>query len=762
MTSTILAEATAIDPVTAAVHAAFESPLPESVVDWIAGTVQDARPGDFGESPAESLSAFFSPVLLDAPTLTAAAHGTAVKPPPAAKIRALCDALVPYLGVRAAAANDDEEDDEAITFGGVTRGPGGPRRLAGGPVHMNALEATTQSFMPGVNADITHAGNRKVTSRVDAAKLEKAELKLKAKMAKRDTDIEVSFKTIDRPKGPQPISDAQIKDILAARGKSNDIHLSNFDISVPGLRILTGANLSLVYGRRYGLVGVNGVGKSTTLRGIANRDIPGMEKFKHVSIGYVEQDLQTDDTPCLECVVKADIYRAYLLRQENELNGLLSAAADGTPLPPGETSASIEAKLKQVYQKLDDIEASTAEARAGTILSGLGFSREMQKQPFNSFSGGWRMRVALARSLFTRPDLLLLDEPTNHLDIPAVVWLSKYLSNWPSTLVVVSHDREFLDVVATDIMHQHNERIDVYRGNFSDFERTSDERRKQAQREYDAQMQHRQHLQAFVDRWRYNAKRASQAQARMKILEKLPELEVPTEDIQVTFQFPDPEKLSPPILQLDSVSFGYSPDKPKIFTDVSLDIQMTSRVALVGPNGAGKTTALNLLTGALEPTSGRVFRNGRLRFAYFAQHHVDTLEDLSLTPVQFLGKHFPGYPDEEYRRQLGCFGISGRVGLQAMGTLSGGQKSRVVFASLALQRAAVLILDEPTNHLDYMSVDSLAEAVRNFKGGVLIVSHDQRFIDMCCNEIWVCADGRLRKFEGDTIAQYRETLDIPE
>ncbi|KAI9222799.1 P-loop containing nucleoside triphosphate hydrolase protein [Blastocladiella britannica] len=581
-------------------------------------------------------------------------------------------------------------------------------------------------------------------------------------MEKRNTDIEVSFKAIDKKaQGAQAreLSDAQIREILAARGKSNDVQLENFDISHAGLRILSSANISLVYGRRYGLVGRNGIGKSTLLRALVAREIPGMEKFKHVSIGHVEQDLHLDGKSCLESVVTADVYRSYLLRQEADLNKQLAALEEQQDAAP-DAAKQLENRLKQVYAKMEEIEASTAEMRAGTILAGLGFSKEMMKQKTTEFSGGWKMRVALARSLFTRPDLLLLDEPTNHMDIPAVVWLSNYLAHWPSTLLVVSHDRVFLDSVATDIIHQHDERLDVYRGNYSIFEKTSDERRKQAQREYDSQMQVRAHLQAFVDRWRYNAKRAPQAQARMKMLEKLPELEVPTEEVNVTFQFPPPEKISPPILQMDEVSFGYSLEK-MIVQGVSLDVQLDSRIAVVGPNGAGKSTVLKLLTGQLDPMAGRVFRHGRLKYALFNQHHVDALEDLTLTPVQYLAKNFPGYPDEEYRRQLGCFGISGRVGLQQMGTLSGGQKSRVVFASLALQRPSLLLLDEPTNHLDLYSVDSLADALRDYGGGVLLISHDQRFISQVCTEIWVCDKGKVTKFAGDTIEDYRATLEIP-
>ncbi|KAJ3361812.1 hypothetical protein GGF32_006987 [Allomyces javanicus] len=720
--------------------------LDAALVEYVVGTVADADPNDFPD--ASTLEDFLGPVLV------------AEDCDPKA-VRTLCAQLLPLVGQSATAQDDD---DDFILPNGLSgaSASAGPRRLENGPVHMGSLAANTSSYLPGVNADITHAGAKRVATRVDEKKLEKAELKLKMKMEKRNATVEVSFKVIDKPAGPKPLSDAQIQAILAARGRNNDIHLENFDVSHAGLRILTNANLSLVYTRRYGLVGRNGIGKSTLLRAISSREIPAMDKFKHVSIGHVEQELTGDDMTCLESVMKADVYREYLLRQEATINAQMNELADGKALASGETMASLEHKLKQNLQKMEDIDANSAEARAASILGGLGFSPDAQRRKTKEFSGGWKMRIALARALFTRPDLLLLDEPTNHLDIPAVVWLANYLQKWPSTLLVVSHDREFLDAVATDIIHQHDERLDVYRGNFSNFEKTRDERVKQAQREYDSQMEYRRHLQAFVDRWRYNAKKAAQAQSKIKILEKLPELEVPTEEVQVTFAFPDPEKISPPILQMDEVTFAYGPESPPIIKNATLDVQLTSRVAVVGPNGAGKSTVLKLLTGQLDPNKGRVFRHGRLRFAFFSQHHVDALEDLSLTPVQFLAKNFPGHQDEEYRRQLGCFGISGRVGLQSMGTLSGGQKSRVVFASLALQRPSLLILDEPSNHLDFMSVDSLAEALNQFKGGVIMVSHDQRFIDMVCNEIWVCENGTLTKFAGDSIKEYAATLPMPE
>ncbi|KAL7748216.1 hypothetical protein RI367_006402 [Sorochytrium milnesiophthora] len=724
--------------------------------EYMVGTVHDADPEEMDGGSPEALYDFFSVLLSDYK------HDDKV-------LLQLCQKLSPVLGQYAKQEHARHESDEA---GEQEDGqPAGPLRLPGAPVLMGAaMSSKTLSLDTSAHAgkasmvDIAHAAGRQVASRVDEKKLQKAELKLKAKMQKRQTDVEVSFKVLDRPEATAPVTEQQIRDILAARGKNRDVLLSNFDVSHAGLRILSSATLALPFGRRYGLVGRNGIGKSTLMRAIAHREIVGMDKFKHVSIGHVEQELVGDDLSCTESVMQADIYREFLLKEERRLNELIStlgdensaAAKSGT-----ETVQSAEAKLKEVFQKLEDIDAHRAEARASSILSGLGFTAEMQKQPTKSFSGGWKMRLALARALFCRPDLLLLDEPTNHLDIPAVVWLSNYLVKWPSTLLVVSHDREFLDTVATDILHMHNERLDAYRGNFTMFDATREERKKQAVREYDAQMMYRQQLQAFIDRWRYNAARAAQAQSKMKILAKLPEIEVPTEEIQVTFTFPEPEKISPPVLQMTDVKFGYTPDNV-LLRNINLDVRMDSRVAVVGPNGAGKSTILKLLTGQLEPMSGHVFRHGRLRFAFFSQHHVDALEDLSLTPVQFLEKQYPGHQAEEYRRQLGCFGISGRVGLQNLGTLSGGQKSRVVFAALALQRPSILVLDEPTNHLDYMSVDSLADALRQFRGGSLIVSHDQRFIDMVCNELWVCDRGTLTKFHGEGVKEYKKTLLVPD
>jgi ATP-binding cassette subfamily F protein 3 len=417
---------------------------------------------------------------------------------------------------------------------------------------------------------------------------------------------------------------------------------------------------------------------------------------------------------------------------------------------------ALDTKLGDVQGKLAEMESDKAESRAASILAGLGFSTDKQQYPTKTFSGGWRMRLALARALFCEPDLLLLDEPSNMLDVPSITFLSEYLQSYPSTVLVVSHDRAFLNEVATDIIHQHSERLDYYRGaNFESFYATREERKKIAKKEYENQMAYRAHLQAFIDKFRYNAAKSSEAQSRIKKLEKLPVLEPPEAEYNVKFRFPDVEKLSPPIIQMTDVTFGYSKDHV-LLRHVDLDVQLDSRIGIVGPNGAGKTTVLKLLIGSLPPLSGVISANSRLRIGFFAQHHIDAL-DLSMSAVSFMAKNYPGKSDEEYRRQLGSFGLTGTTGLQKMGQLSGGQKSRVAFACLNLTNPHILVLDEPSNHLDIEAMDALALALNEFQGGVLMVSHDVTMLQMVCTSLWVCDGGTVEKFDGD-VNQYKKRI----
>jgi ATP-binding cassette subfamily F protein 3 len=461
----------------------------------------------------------------------------------------------------------------------------------------------------------------------------------------------------------------------------------------------------------------------------------------------------------------ADVWRKHLLKEQEKLTQQL-ADIEEQRLKLADTSVDAErldkeregldTTLSDVHAKLAEMDSDKAEPRAASILFGLGFSQESQQLPTKSFSGGWRMRLALARALFCEPDLLLLDEPSNMLDVPSITFLANYLQTYPSTILVVSHDRAFLNEVATDIIHQHSERLDYYKGaNFDSFYATREERRKVATREYEKQMGERAHLQQFIDKFRYNAAKSSEAQSRIKKLERMPVLQAPEAEYSVHFQFPEVEKLSPPIIQMTGVTFGYTKDKI-LLKNVDLDVQLDSRIGIVGPNGAGKTTALKLLIGALSPTTGLISQNPRLRIGFFAQHHVDGL-DLNTSAVSFMSQKFPGKTDEEYRRHLGAFGITGMTGLQKMELLSGGQKSRVAFACLSAQNPHILVLDEPSNHLDIEAMDALSQALQQFKGGVLMVSHDVTMLQNVCTSLWVCDDGTIEHFDG-TVKDYKKRI----
>lgn len=617
--------------------------------------------------------------------------------------------------------------------------------------------------------DLESANARKVESKVDKKKLEKAERKIAAKQNKK------TFKTVEYEASRllnQPEATQSYEDFYMAvnplqlgagsGGKTKDIKIDNCDVSIGGQRILQDTTLTLAYGHRYGLVGNNGVGKSTLLRALSRRELPIPT---HISILHVEQELTGDDTPALQAVLDADVWRKVLIKEEREITeklteietqrtGLADTSADAAKLD--RDREALDNRLADIQAKLAEMESDKAESRAASILAGLGFSPERQQYATKTFSGGWRMRLALARALFCEPDLLLLDEPSNMLDVPSITFLANYLQGYPSTVLVVSHDRAFLNEIATDIIHQHSCRLDYYRGaNFESFYATREERKKTAKREYENQMAQRAHLQAFIDKFRYNAAKSSEAQSRIKKLEKMPILEPPEAEYSVKFRFPDVEKLSPPIVQMTDVTFGYSKDKI-LLKNVDLDVQLDSRIGIVGPNGAGKTTVLKLLIGKLSPLSGLMSQNPRLRIGFFAQHHVDAL-DLNMSAVSFMAKHYPGKTDEEYRRQLGAFGITGTTGLQKMEVLSGGQKSRVAFACLALTNPHILVLDEPSNHLDIEAMDALAEALNEFQGGVLMVSHDVTMLQTVCKSLWVCENGTVEKFPGD-VQQYKKRI----
>lgn len=631
-------------------------------------------------------------------------------------------------------------------------------------IHVGSQRNVSSTLgLAGGTVDLESASTRKVESRVDRKKLEKAERKIQAKQDRKvmkNVAYEAS-RLLDQPDSTQSYEEFFMKvnplQLGQDQGKSKDVKVEGVDVSIDGKRILTDTTLTMAFGRRYGLVGQNGIGKSTLLRALSRRElaIP-----THISILHVEQEITGDNTPALQAVLDADVWRKHLLSEQEKISRELSSLeAERSSMADTSTDAArldkhregLDTTLSDIHAKLSEMESDKAESRAASILAGLGFSEERQHHATKTFSGGWRMRLALARALFCEPDLLLLDEPSNMLDVPSITFLSTYLQSYPSTLLVVSHDRAFLNEVATDIIHQHSERLDYYRGaDFDTFYASKEERRKTAKREYENQMAQRAHLQAFIDKFRYNAAKSSEAQSRIKKLERMPVLEPPESEYTVHFRFPDVEKLSPPIITMTDVSFGYQKDKP-LLRNVDLDVQLDSRIGIVGPNGAGKTTVLKLLIGQLQPSSGLISQNPRLRIGFFAQHHVDAL-DMSASAVSFMAKTYPGKSDEEYRRHLGAFGITGTTSLQRLELLSGGQKSRVAFACLGLTNPHILVLDEPSNHLDIEAMDALSLALKQFQGGVLMVSHDVTMLQNVCTSLWVCEAGSVEKFDGDVNA----------
>uniref|UniRef100_A0A670Z2I5 ATP binding cassette subfamily F member 3 n=1 Tax=Pseudonaja textilis TaxID=8673 RepID=A0A670Z2I5_PSETE len=440
----------------------------------------------------------------------------------------------------------------------------------------------------------------------NSGKLEKAEARLKAKQCKkqeRDSVKSGSPLVLEEASASQAASKKENRLEMSGKNKSYDVRIENFDVSFGERVLLTGADLNLAYGRRYGLVGRNGLGKTTLLKMIASRNlrIP-----LHISILHVEQEVAGDETPALQSVLECDTVREGLLKEEKELTARVNS---------GRGIGTEGARLSEIYARLEEIEADKAPARASVILAGLGFSAKMQQQTTKEFSGGWRMRLALARALFARGFVLTallsnsLPEPTNMLDVKAIIWLENYLQTWQSTILVVSHDRNFLNAVATDVIHLHSQRLDSYRGDFENFVKIKEERLKNQQREYEAQQQYREHIQVFIDRFRYNANRASQVQSKLKLLEKLPKLKPVDKESEVIMKFPDGfEKFSPPILQLDEVDFCYEPNN-YIFCSLSVSADLDSRICVFREPVVRRNYWANPIREAGRKHSGVAYRN---------------------------------------------------------------------------------------------------------------------------------------------------------
>jgi len=624
----------------------------------------------------------------------------------------------------------------------MTNGTVEGAKILNAPIHIGDRAKVADQIIVDQNSIFLKQSEEVSLKTVDLKKIEKIDAKLKQKQEKRDKDTP-EFEIENA--GPTTNQVVQKKDTKSSESSGKvDVRIENFDLAYGSKVLLQNASLVMAFGRRYGFVGRNGMGKTTLLRSISKRDlyIP-----PHLSVLHVEQEVRGDETIAVDSVLQADVQRTELLEREAELTAKIKNGAEGTAA----------AELSAVYAKLSEIEADKAPARAALILFGLGFSTEMQRMHTREFSGGWRMRLALARALFTKPDLLLLDEPTNMLDVKAILWLENYLQTWPTTMLVVSHDRMFLDAVATDIVFLHSKELDTYKGNYTQFEKTKDEKLKNQQREYEAQKQYRDHLQAYVDRWRVNANRAAQAQSKLKILEKLPDLKPVEIEPVVTLKLPECDRVNATMLRFDEVTFAYPGTTKTIFEKVDLTANMDARIVVLGENGSGKTTLLKILLGDHEPTGGVRHVHRNMRVGYFCQHHVDTLS-MNQTSLELFKTRYPGQLDVVYRSHLGKYGVSGELAMRPISSLSGGQKSRVAFAVMTWHEPNFFILDEPTNHLDIETVEALGQALLKFKGGLILVSHNEQLIQMVAQETWLCGEKTVKRIEGGFPA-YKKALE---
>ena len=518
------------------------------------------------------------------------------------------------------------------------------------------------------------------------------------------------------------------------------LSISNLTYRIGGRLIFENAGATVLEGWKVGLVGPNGAGKSTLFKLIAGElhadggEISLPEKH---SFGMVRQDIPDDDTPLLDIVLAADTERTELLKAAEEESVKEDMDAE---------------RLSDIYTRLSDIDAYAAPARAATILSGLGFKESDLQQPIRSFSGGWRMRVALAAALFRQPDFLLLDEPTNHLDLEAVMWLESYLASYPKTLMVISHDRELLNKCIDHVLHVENKELKAYTGTYDMFERERAERMSNQQKLHEKQMAQKQKMEAFIARFKAKASKATQAQSRLKALEKMDIVDAVMADRSFRFNFPRVEELPPPLLTINHADVGYVAGAP-VIRGVHERLDMDDRIALLGANGNGKSTLIKLIAGRLEPLAGEVQKSSKLRIGYFSQHQADEL-DLEETPYQALARLMAGKKEADVRAKLGQFGFGKELADNRIGNLSGGEKARLLFAFMCHHAPHVLLLDEPTNHLDMDAREALVQALNNYEGTVIIVSHDPSMVERVADRLWLVADGQCRPFDGD-LSDYR-------
>ncbi|MBN8959670.1 MAG: ABC-F family ATP-binding cassette domain-containing protein [Rhizobiales bacterium] len=517
------------------------------------------------------------------------------------------------------------------------------------------------------------------------------------------------------------------------------LSLNDISVRIAGRLLIDHSTVQIVPGSRIGFVGRNGVGKSTlfhAIRGELPLESGSVAVPPRWTIGSLAQEAPDGPESLINVVLKADRERDALLREAE--------------------TAHDPHRIADIQTRLADIDAHSAPARAAAILSGLGFSTTDQARSCQEFSGGWRMRVALAATLFSAPDLLLLDEPTNYLDLEGTLWLEDHLANYPRTVIVISHDRDLLDTSVDQILHLDHGKLSLYKGTYSSFEEQRAAREMLDAKHAKRQQEQRKRLQDFVDRFKAKASKARQAQSRVKMLEKMkPVTALVTQDVR-EITFPTPEKtLSPPIIALDGVTVGYDPAKP-VLNRVTLRIDNDDRIALLGANGNGKSTLVKLLAGRLAPFSGKTVRADKLSVGYFAQHQTDEL-DLAGSPYTHIRRLMPDAPESKVRARVGAIGFSGKAGDTTVKNLSGGEKARLLLGLATFAAPNMIILDEPTNHLDIDSRAALAEAINEFPGAIIMVSHDRYLIESCADQLWVVADRTVSPYDGD-LDSYRRTV----
>ena len=513
------------------------------------------------------------------------------------------------------------------------------------------------------------------------------------------------------------------------------LKIQDITYAIDGRRLFENASATIPTGHKVGFVGPNGTGKTTLfriIRGELALEGGEIELPKRAKIGGVAQEAPATGLSLIETVLAADTERASLLVDTSE--------------DPN--------RIAEVQTRLADIDAWSAEGRASSILKGLGFDDSAQRRPCADFSGGWRMRVALAAVLFSAPDILLLDEPTNYLDLEGTIWLESFLARYPHTVVVISHDRDLLNRAVGGILHLEDKQLTFYQGNYDTFAKTRAAKRAVQSAAAKKQAAQREHLQSFVNRFKAKASKAKQAQSRVKALERMELITPPEEAAKRVFSFPQPEELSPPIVAIENGAVGY--DGPDILAQLELRIDQDDRIALLGKNGEGKSTLSKLISGRLNSSSGRTIKHNKLRIGYFAQHQVDEL-NINETPLQHLQSERPDHSPARLRAMLAGFGLGPDQVDTIVARLSGGQKARLSLLLATLDAPHLLILDEPTNHLDIESREALVQALTTYSGAVILVSHDMHLLSLVADRLWLVSEGRVVPFDHD-LAEYRRFL----